>query len=1143
MTKCSAVKNIHESIAKEELIVVVGTGVSISLTNNEFKQLSWTGLIESGFSFGGVKGKITAAQIESWGDQLHSNDIDDVLSAAEFVGRKLGAPSGELYARWLNESFEGVVPKNDGVIEAVKAISNMGVPICTLNYDSLLENVTGLPAISLHDIRKTTAWMRREEHGILHLHGQWQQPESCILGIRDYERTLNSETRDLFQRHLGAFKRLLFVGCGDTFSDPNFSALIDWLKVQFGASTLQHYALVSEQQYSDRHADPTWHGFVDPLSYGDDYSKLSLFLKELFDEKTKTPFTSEVKVKKGVRTDKDRKLLDSYKEFLIRDCGQMTIEGVNADMDTAQRRFDLEKLFVPLELLPCPPDISLDDPSRQSKLTSWKRQNKEPQSFGEVFNKTKGVALLALPGGGKSLLLKRLAVAYASPDRRLKSNDNLPDVGLVPLLIKCREWRDYIKLPIATLLKSLSDITGQPGLVGLHAALIPLFKQGKILLLVDGLDEIHDDGDRTVFVENLRSFLDQYQETKLVVTSREAGFSLVAPYLATYCEQWRVAPLSSDAIRLLCSHWHKLMVGNSPDALEEASSLGKMLTSNMGLRRLAENPLLLTMLLVVKHGAGRLPPDRVRLYSRAVEVLLDTWNIKGHDALDTKEAIPQLSYIAFELMRAGQQTATEHELLQLLEKARENVPQIKRYAKDTPYQFLKRVELRSSLLLEAGRQVENGRAVPFYQFRHLTFQEYLTALAIVDGNYDGYDSKSPLIKPLSSRLVSDEWKEVIPMTAVLAGKRADSIIKALVHKANLLKRRMDAGKGFAGKQEWLSHPNRLPGAVARLVQSLIEEAEAGPETLTEALSLITYFARGCRSGLDWRALCRGPYAGELLHQAWLLYKNLDSPKDVWVRNSYACFAAYRRPTNHWLGDEGRDEIYNLLSDSSSEKVCLGLMTIVGVLWNGSIRKPKNNAVVSPQLAGKLESLLFDDDPAIAHVALWTWSLNVHNLDSVDSISEYFLGFFLDNYLQLNFDGESNLFSFALHSCLGLQRDSWKPMLSAEQVARLQAIPLPKVGDPNNKNASAALVVAFHSGSVWSDEQLVSKISGYREFAVKYGSGRDCVRIDKMLSQIEPFGVEYLNTLKEQEAAEEYPEIDFVDEEEYEELSESPVVLT
>lgn len=314
----------------------------------------------------------------------------------------------------------------------------------------------------------------------------------------------------------------------------------------------------------------------------------------------------------------------------------MTIEGVRADMDTAQRRFDLERLFVPLKVLPFPPEIPEKDPLREQKLAKWQEKNKKPLRFGDVFAKHKHLALLALPGGGKSLLLKRLAVAYADPSRRQASRDKLPALDLTPVIIRCRDWREHIHRPILTLLQHIPDITGQPSLAGLNDALLPLFREGRILLLVDGLDEIHDDALRTTFVDNLVKFLDDFKRTRSVVTSREAGFSLVAPNLARACKRWRIAPLDEDAITSLCDHWHRLMTGDSPDAQAEARGLSRHLLQSPSLLRLAENPLLLTMLLVVKHGAGRLPPDRVSLYGRAVEVLLDTWNIKGHAPLKSQ---------------------------------------------------------------------------------------------------------------------------------------------------------------------------------------------------------------------------------------------------------------------------------------------------------------------------------------------------------------------------------------------------------------------------------------------------------------------------------------------------------------------------
>jgi predicted NACHT family NTPase len=371
-------------------------------------------------------------------------------------------------------------------------------------------------------------------------------------------------------------------------------------------------------------------------------------------------------------------------------------------------------------------------------------------------------------------------VAYSDEARRQIGSDEIPAMSVVPVLIRCREWREYIRFPIPTMLRKMPEITGHSVLSEFWEALQPHLKRGQVLLLVDGLDEIHSDADRATFVEHLETFLSEFKQIRLVVTSREAGFSLVAPGLARFCQRFRIAPLDVGDVRALCGHWHRLIAGDTPESEREARDLSSQIEINTALRRLAENPLLLTMILVVKHGAGRLPPDRVTLYGRAVEVLLDTWNIKGHAPLNSKEAVPQLAYVAFELTRAGKQTATEKELLHLLEYARERVPQIRLYAQDTPSDFLRRVELRSSLLVEGGSVSEGGRTVPFYQFRHLTFQEFLTAVAVVDGHYVEYSTTHSLLTPLQPFLTNPEWKEVIPMAAVLAGKRAEPLLAALV---------------------------------------------------------------------------------------------------------------------------------------------------------------------------------------------------------------------------------------------------------------------------------------------------------------------------------------------------------------------------
>jgi len=273
-------EKIVESARQGQLVVVVGTGVSMGLTNNGIS--SWSGLIKSAFTYAHKKGRVLDAQLATWDNLVNSSDMDELLSAAEFIGRKLGAPDDQVYGRWLEEVFASVQPSNVRLSAALKAIVSQGIPICTLNYDLLLETISGLPSIRISETQKVVSWMRKESPAILHLHGSWDVPSSCVLGIRDYEATLTNEVRDLVQRTLASFKHLLFIGCGDTLADPNFSALVKWLRTKFQVLTLQHIALTLEDDAARRHSDPAWAGFVEPLSFGNAHDDLPEFLLKHF---------------------------------------------------------------------------------------------------------------------------------------------------------------------------------------------------------------------------------------------------------------------------------------------------------------------------------------------------------------------------------------------------------------------------------------------------------------------------------------------------------------------------------------------------------------------------------------------------------------------------------------------------------------------------------------------------------------------------------------------------------------------------------------------------------------------------------------------------------------------------------------------
>lgn len=271
----------------KDTILVVGTGMSMGLTEGKYPQLAWTGLIRAGFKYAVEIGKISQGKADTWLTHLEgSPTTKEILHVAGFLSDRLSDGDDFDYNKWLTKEFSEIEIHNKMLANTVKTLSDAGVKICTLNYDSLLENVTNLSPVYMTESDEVIEWFKGERKGILHLHGYWKKPETCILSSQDYQTTIKSSTRNFFQQHLTVFKSLVFVGCGGTFEDPNFDKTLGWLREELKSTKHSTYALVKDSEVNVRKADATWKNIVEPIGFGKDHSFLGPFLDALFHQIT-----------------------------------------------------------------------------------------------------------------------------------------------------------------------------------------------------------------------------------------------------------------------------------------------------------------------------------------------------------------------------------------------------------------------------------------------------------------------------------------------------------------------------------------------------------------------------------------------------------------------------------------------------------------------------------------------------------------------------------------------------------------------------------------------------------------------------------------------------------------------------------------
>lgn len=761
------------------------------------------------------------------------------------------------------------------------------------------------------------------------------------------------------------------------------------------------------------------------------------------------------------------KVVANYRRWLGEECGYIYLDGMPADTDLSATRLKLERLFVPLKGTFLP---KLEDPPEVQK-----ELGESTLSFGEILDQASHLAILAAPGGGKSTLLKRLATAYAFAERREEISDDLPRREWMPLFLRCRELRDRAYRPILELLDDISLHAGMSAneseifQQSIHGAL----HAGKALLLIDGLDEISDEGARQVFASHLRTFIGMFPQAAVVVTSREAGFRLVAGVIASACRQAKLAPLDQHDVLNLCERWHVEVLGGSDRVRAEAKVLGESIWANERIRQLAQNPLLLTTLLVVRRWIGELPRSRAALYREAIRVLVRTWNVEGFAPLDEDETLAQLSYVACAMMEEGKQQIGQKALLKLLQFARRELEAELQFARVSPQEFVNRIEYRSSLLMQTGYEQVDGSLEPVYEFRHLTFQEYLAARGFVEEQYAGRELGKSLGDLLGSHFYDEGWEEVIPLAAVLAGRKAEDLIKRLIS----VSQQVDVGA--------LEGDDLIQAPVVLLHQCICDEVQITTPTLRTALLELGRYPEAAVTETWVTEVLRtkfGPMFRELVESAYLsgvsgFEEYIDSLEELAIQ-------LYFKDGQWSILEETAEKIQNDLKNGDRLTriyAALGLMRLAYETLSDSTAPASYNPFFSRMVDG-LAGMLKPNDLPTAIAASWALAWFGANRLVADPPDPDWLLAAYELWRQIGSRAQAHFFAWAFASQRLLPRNTFSNSAWGDCETFLREM----FADQDNPGTIriAALVVGWYRHGPWTDVELCEALSGTINYATR-----------------------------------------------------------
>lgn len=434
----------------------------------------------------------------------------------------------------------------------------------------------------------------------------------------------------------------------------------------------------------------------------------------------------------------------AYLRRTLHDCNALPLGKIDQTDAAHARPMELARVYIALNTTS---QVEMNEDERRNS----RGREQRPLSVVEALG-NKRVMLLGAPGSGKSTFASHLTYSLAgialeglAGKTDIDWNQRLPGWtygALLPVPIVLRDFAASQAVATARVgtVKLVSDfLTEHLATLGCPGAATPLLaalRDGKALLLLDGLDEVVGD---TVLPRVAEAIIDAEKNFPgpILATCRVLDYQEERQRQLPGFAVHTLAELDEQQINTFIAAWYSELANSgrrtAAQGTSDASEMQGAVQSRDELRALAGTPLLLTLMAQVHAFRGTLPDARALLYHACIDLLLLRWRqprdepdlidrlgLSRFRSSDLLALMARLGYEAHTRAERDQHTSgpadlDEATLMAVLADVFEA------YDKEHRFQ-LAEVVLRA---LSRGNGLLLQRGPKQYTFAHRTFQEFL----------------------------------------------------------------------------------------------------------------------------------------------------------------------------------------------------------------------------------------------------------------------------------------------------------------------------------------------------------------------------------------------------------------------------------